>query len=528
MLLLLQLSGCAPQPGQLAMPGRQRKSLDARYNTSPAKARLLFDLAHAHPQVPGAGLDKETFTYYGNTSWHSLLKTLGRGGVSSDLFLEGEITRSLLDDYDLFCLYFPEVPARPLTGQELNALEEWVREGGGLFVVGEHTNAGRSSERLNPLLAKFGLELVYGTVVDEDCTYSFPAWDKYSDFTKHPVTQGVRAVGVRTGCPIKINNSHPDRPVGLMASSPTAFLDDWNPDLPGSAYCGDFIRQPDEPQGRYFLLAAATPGAGRVVVVGDHNVFDNVMVRYADNLKLALQAWNWLSREKLDMPVKEQGTTILIPETRRPSDIMMPDASKEHRGARTFYTFFTALNRHPDAIAHCTEFLEADYSAVMVTPQEMRFSRRYLEYLKSQHQKGATIVVMADPALNLGEGTRQVLKEFEVSLDPLPKDYLKKDGELFVGDRSVGRCVLGVYPWQVPGSEVVMKLVTAEREYPIIIQYAPGIQIVLQTPMLRNRSFQNDTGYSLPLEAEKPNEEGLTVFRALWAWIDSFSSTTNQ
>jgi hypothetical protein len=516
--LLLLLTGCAPQPDQL--PGRPPKPLDTRYCVSPAKARLLFDLAHARPQTPGASLDKESYGYYENTSWHSLLKTLGRGGVSSDLLVEGEITKSLLDDYDLFCLFFPELPAPPLTVKEMDALEEWVRGGGGLFIAGEHTNTGRSSERINPLLARFGMELAYGTVMDEDNTFSLGGWDKYFDFPEHPVTRGIRAVGVRTAGAIELEESHPDRPVGLMVSSPSAFLDNWNPELMESGFAGDFIRKPDEPQGRFVVMAAATPGDGRLLVIGDHNMFDNVTLRYVDNLKLGLQAWNWLAGEKLDLPVKEQDKTVLILETRRPSDIMMPDCSKEGYGADTFYTLFTALNRHPDTIAHCTEFLDGDYSVVMVVPQKMRFGRPYLEYLKQQHKKGATIVVMADPSISLGEGTRQVLQEFEVSLDPLPEQKQKETGELTVGDQSVGRCTLEVYPWQTVGSEVVMKLVTAEREYPIIVQYAPGIQIVLQAQMFRNRAFQTADGYTLPRETVKPNEDGLAVFRALWAWLD--------
>lgn len=491
--------------------------LDSRYNVSPARARLLFDLAHAHPQVPGGSLDKESYGYYEITSWHQLLKTLGSGGVSSDLLLQGEITKSLLDDYDLFCLFFPELPAPPLTVKEMDALEEWVRAGGGLFVAGEHHNSGLSSERLNPLLARFGLELTYGSIVDEENAYASGAWHKYFDFTEHPITRGVRAVGVRTTGSIELENSHPDRPIGLMTSSPSAFLDNWNPELREHRFTGDFIGQVDEPKGSFLAMAAALPGKGRLVLVGDHNMFDNLTLRYVDNLKLGLQAWNWLAGEKLDISVKEQGRTILIPETLRPSDIMMPDSGD---GAQAFYTFFTVLNRHPDTIAHCTEFLDGDYSMVMVVPQSMRFARPYLEYLKKQHKKGATILVMLDPGISLGEGTRQVLQEFEVSPGPLPEQKQKKTGELMVGDQSVGRCTLEVYPWQTLGSEVLMKLVNVEGEYPILVQHSPGVQIVLQAQMFRNRAFQTKDGYTLPRESVKPNEDGLTVYRAVWAWLD--------
>lgn len=510
--ILLVLSGCSPQSERLVV--------DERYNVPFPKARLLFDLAHAHPQEPGGHLDQNTYSYYELTSWHSLLKALGCTGVSSDLLLEGRLTRSLLDDYELLCLFFPEHPAPPLSLKEMDALEGWVRAGGGLFIVGEHHNAGYSSERLNPLLARFGMALPYGSVEDGANAFSSGSWHKCFDFVDHPVTRGVRAVGVRTTGAITVQSSHSDRPVGLMASSSSAFLDKWNPQVP-PAFTGDQTRQPDEPEGPFFEMAAATPARGRVVVVADHNVFDNLTVRYVDNLKLALQAWNWLAGEKLDTLAREPQMSILIPETTRPSDIMKPDSSIKGHGARTFYTFFTVLNRHPGTIAHCTEFLDdQDYAMVLVTPQQRRFSPSYLKYLRKQHKRGATIVIMADAGIDLGQGTRQVLDTFEVALGPSPPELLRINGQLTVGESSVGQCTLQIYPWLTSGAEVVMTLTGLEGEYPVIARYAPGVVVVLQAQIFRNRAFQTKDGYTLPRESVKPNEDGLTVYRAVWAWLD--------
>ena len=498
------------------------QTIDTRYNTHHAKVRLLFDLAHAHPQILGGHLDKDSYGYYEVTNWHSLLNTLRIVEVSTDLLVKGEITSALLDDYQLFCLFFPEKPAPPLTIGEIHAIEKWVRDGGGLFIVGEHNNAGYSSERLNPLLSKFGIEMGYGCVVDDANAFTTGGWHKCFDFTNHPIIENVRAVAVRTGGALEINESHPDEPRGIVRSSKTAYLDHWNPNFP-PAFTGDFVRQPQEPEGPFFEMAVATPGKGRVVVLGDHNIFDNLTLRYVDNLRCALQAWNWLAREKLNIAVAENEKTILVPETTRPSDIMRPDSSREGHGANTFYTFFTVLNRHPTAIAHCTEFLDdKNYSMVIVAPQRQKFSSRYLEYLRSEYQEGAVITVLADAGIGLGDGTKQVLQEFEVSLGPLPKEKLRKQGELIAGDLSVGRGTVDVYPWhQRKEQRTLLKLLTKEREYPIIVEYAPRIQIVLQAQMFYNRAFQTSEGFTLPREIVKPNEDGLVVFRAIWAWLDT-------
>ena len=82
---------------------------------------------------------------------------------------------------------------------------------------------------------------------------------------------------------------------------------------------------------------------------------------------------------------------------------------------------------------------------------------------------------------------------------------------------------MDVYPWHLRKEQrALLKLVTKEHEYPIIVEYAPRIQVVLQAQMFYNRAFQTSEGFTLPRELVKPNEDGLAVFRAIWAWLDTF------
>ena len=67
---------------------------------------------------------------------------------------------------------------------------------------------------------------------------------------------------------------------------------------------------------------------------------------------------------------------------------------------------------------------------MIVAPQRQKFSPRYLDYLRSRYQEGAVITVLADAGIGLGDGTKQVLQEFEVSLGLLPKGKLKRKANL--------------------------------------------------------------------------------------------------
>ncbi len=50
------------------------------------------------------------------------------------------------------------VPTRPYAPPELRSVRRFVERGGGLLLIGEHTNAFRTSNHLNPVARMFAFE----------------------------------------------------------------------------------------------------------------------------------------------------------------------------------------------------------------------------------------------------------------------------------------------------------------------------------------------------------------------------------
>ncbi|MCA9791473.1 MAG: hypothetical protein KC910_06745 [Candidatus Eremiobacteraeota bacterium] len=488
---------------------------------------MLVDQVHAPPMEYPSGLDQTHYGYYEVSNWDRLLEHLGRLGVSSDVLLEGRITPELLADYQLFYLFFPSQPARPLEPDEIAALEDWVRRGGGLFVAGEHTNANQNAERLNPLLERFGMKLSYATLIDARATFAFGGWDKQRTFADHPITRGIRALALVSAGSVEVDTDHPDHPQPLSKSSPSAFLDAWNPNAPESGYSGNLERGPDEPEGQYAALAAANPGRGRVVVLCDHNAFSNVFLHYGDNLTLAAQSFAWLAQGRLAVPAgydgRREGFSILMPETTMPSDVMTPQSFEQGAAATSFFTFYTALNRHPDVMVRCSEWLDGHYPAVLLCPQTGRFTAAYLDYLTANREAGSTVIVMVDQPV--GEGTVQVLERLGVAL-PKPLSLRQEVVTLRVGGQVIGKTRASYIQWAPMKGRRLVELEGSAGVVPVVVEPRPGVQLFLQPRLVRNDAFHTASGGVLGTGPLKPADT--VVFEGLWAWLDELCQNAKE
>src|SRR5204863_471005 len=97
---------------------------------------------------------------------------------------ERPLTRDTLAAADVLVIAHPSDPkweattnSRPprLSDRELDAIEEFVRGGGGLIALGE-TEQEKYGNNLNDLLARFGLEVSNCTVQDYEHHLSAPSW----------------------------------------------------------------------------------------------------------------------------------------------------------------------------------------------------------------------------------------------------------------------------------------------------------------------------------------------------------------
>jgi len=96
------------------------------------------------------------------------------------------LTRELLDDYDVLLL---KNTSYAYNKQELEDIRSWVHDGGGLYVIGEHTNVFGNTTPVNELVEPFGFRFRYDCLFEVDDLIRFEHVVKAWRLLPHPVAQ---------------------------------------------------------------------------------------------------------------------------------------------------------------------------------------------------------------------------------------------------------------------------------------------------------------------------------------------------
>ena len=201
------------------------------------------------------------------------------------------------------------------TAPEIDAVEQWVRSGGGLLLVTDHYPTGVAARSL---AERFGVKLFGGWTDDPANRWALPGYGHifgYLVFSlentllpDHPITRGsdewekIEGVSTITGGSME----GPPGSVSLLRLSPTAV--DWIPSsTPGApsnttpqAQARDFNPCPSCDQvsaaGRSQGIAFVF-GRGRVVIIGEMGALVDYSAPGMQNRQFALNIVRWLNRE---------------------------------------------------------------------------------------------------------------------------------------------------------------------------------------------------------------------------------------
>jgi hypothetical protein len=181
-----------------------------------------------------------------------------------------ELSASELDGASLLVLIFPNKPWAP--GQ-LERIWEFVRRGGSLLVLGEHTvREKEGGNRFNDVLQPTALRVAF-----DSSMFEIGGWLESYHALANPATIGVRAhrneFGVVIGASVEAR--WPARPllVGLYGFSDPG--DPTNDESKGGSMMGNHHYDAGEKLGDQLLAAEQRFGRGRVLVFGDTSGFSN-------------------------------------------------------------------------------------------------------------------------------------------------------------------------------------------------------------------------------------------------------------
>ncbi|MBN1697737.1 MAG: hypothetical protein JW881_09500 [Spirochaetales bacterium] len=198
--------------------------------------------------------------------------------------LEERITATALADCDVLIL---KVPEEKYGAEEIKEITDFVRNGGGLILIAEHTDVFRTSSHLNTVALQFGFEFEDTSLIDIDNefrqTFHVPR-------IPHPIIQHILSLRFQVSCSIKQNT--PDGRAVIRAAGLRSLFADY--------HMGNFYPQvvdhSDVRYGAFIQLLAKRYGKGRVAAFTDSTVFSNFSAFEPGISELWLGMIEWCNR----------------------------------------------------------------------------------------------------------------------------------------------------------------------------------------------------------------------------------------
>lgn len=189
----------------------------------------------------------------------------------------------VLDNCDvLIC----KIPTRPYSMQEIDAVKRFVRRGGGLLVIGEHTNVFKSGVYLNSLTKHFGFTF------RDDCLFGLDQVfvQRYTPpMVPHPTVRYVPYLEFATSCSIEPGGTTGRaaiRGLGLKNKAADYHAFNYYPSPSDAA---------DMRYGAFAQLWTMRYGEGRIAAFTDSTIFSNFSIFEPGKKELWMGMVEWLN-----------------------------------------------------------------------------------------------------------------------------------------------------------------------------------------------------------------------------------------
>lgn len=434
-IALLTLNGCNCNNDDNSIKIVSGGTVPEGYNGT--ITRILEDNVHSTKQNSTIILRENNFQYSQTYGYSRLFSFLNNNGYKHDRLVNGKLTSEILKNYDILFLNLMDNDKPEFKQNEIDAVTSFIQNGGGLFVIADHTNVYKHAEMTNPLLAPYGITIRYEIAADTGIhSVSGIGWILVNNHSDHKVNSGITEYSLQTGGTI-------DGPGGLGYISTDGWGDFWDPNM-ADGYYGNWsfddcdpistdseqyfcdLKGSSEVRGPLSVSQAVEYHSGRVFVFGDQNSFGDAFLYFADNNILAINAFEWLAKRDNETPPlrnrKPQGLNIRI-DTRADNFNMAsggascrddnPDCDLTDNG---YFSFYVNLHRNEKITAHATrnKLAFTPDAFLVAEPKTGITTESYDELDDVIAQKGQIILIVSD---DLSAYSKAVISHIGVDLN---------------------------------------------------------------------------------------------------------------
>ena len=195
-----------------------------------------------------------------------------------------------------------KTPTEPFDADEVDAIYDFVGNGGGLYLIGDHTNVFGTGTNLNQIAPLFGIRFMY------DCTYELTTGN-LSEYDApilmpHPVIRDLPHFLFATSNTLETTMFAEDVIIGYGLKTFQADYSQRN-FFPENTNSGEIEF------GAFIQSAATAYKRGRVLAFTDSTVFSNFWMHMRGKPELLLGALDWLNRENI-FPVAPRQISLIM------------------------------------------------------------------------------------------------------------------------------------------------------------------------------------------------------------------------
>ncbi len=258
---------------------------------SPKAGRVKVVDRHSTWEPTTKRYDTKWFGHDSGYNYAAIYAYCGQVFEMSRLLQSDKIDEKSLADCDVLVI---KIPTARYARKEVDAVVRFVQQGGGLLLVGDHTNVFRSSTYLNDIARQFGFsfrnDLLFGTG-------DSPYLQLYrTPPAPHPAVQYLPPMDFAVSCSIDPGRSRGRaviRGTGLWSLPPEYHIENYHT-IPQ--------HRPDMRYGAFVQLWSTRCGEGRVLAFTDSTIFSNFCTFQPGKAELMRGMLQWLNHNSLFDP----------------------------------------------------------------------------------------------------------------------------------------------------------------------------------------------------------------------------------
>ncbi|MDP8234656.1 MAG: hypothetical protein P9M06_07695 [Candidatus Saelkia tenebricola] len=356
--------------------------------TLAAEKRILIDSIHAHNFLDKK-LTPDNYNYHEIHGSSLAFQYLDSMKYSVDEIKEGYLTKEKLSDYGMLFINLVSVNLAPLTVKEIAAIKDFIFHGGSLFIITDHSDCYHHMHMLTPLLLELDITPLKESACDvwPNTIGTGNAWIIINNFKPHPITKNLKNVVFQTGGIVDSRYAIATTSKEGWGDIGSTYLYDQGDESRG--LYGNWEKEPGEKTGEIGTILAKELGEGKIVIVGDQNIFGNLWIKYADNYKLFLNIISWMFN---DEEIKNYSKFASF---KKPNILLFENYSKASFGnpyKKGLYNTLANINRYFWTFVH--NEIEHDYDLLVFPNQDYRLQENQIKLVKKHLQDKKNILIL--------------------------------------------------------------------------------------------------------------------------------------